>query len=76
MALEHARLRLGPVDVVEPQHALLAAGDDVRAVGRPVCGAHDLAVLELEELITGQSVPHLPAPTTLELGRSGGLGTS
>ena len=63
MALEHARLRLGPAHVVQPQHALLAAGDDVRAVGRPVCGAHDLAVLELEELIARQSVPHLPHRT-------------
>lgn len=77
VALEHGRLRLRPVDVIQPQHALLATGDDVRAVGRPVCGAHDLAVLELEELIAGQSVPHLPhRPRLGSAAVAGGLRTS
>mmetsp|Transcript_44254 Transcript_44254/g.116305 ORF Transcript_44254/g.116305 Transcript_44254/m.116305 type:complete len:369 (+) Transcript_44254:320-1426(+) len=56
---EDVRLAVWLVEIKDAQFSLLAPSEQLRGVGRPVEGAHNVLVLELKELVAGEGIPHL-----------------
>ena len=59
MAVEDVGLAVRLVHVEDAQLRLLATRQELPRVRRPVCRAHDVLVLKLEQFVASERVPHL-----------------